>query len=117
MKNFRIMVSRETLQEGVYRVYRSSDAYSFFGCEYRSLAKDSMGNILIPSQDVAKVENKEGLLQHIRDRMTRESESIVVPVNSNERMFFKSEYSCGVAEDIHHNLIVPIEDYPRKGRR
>lgn len=120
MRNLDIHMDAEMLHHcSVYRVSRSSSAYSFFTCEYRNLPVEEDGSIIAPPSPRKETEtNRRAILflQRIRDSLTRDH-SVRVPISSKEYPFFRSEYSHQFSQDLHENIIVPEDEYPKKAAR
>lgn len=113
MKNFNLQVSQNRLYEDTFFISRANHSYAFFSTEYRSLPLDSEGNILLrfPSEKGTNFFNK--ILNSIKDYILNDDKSVGIPVGSEEYSYFQSEFNSRFPEDIHHNLIISEEEYPK----
>ena len=116
MKNFDLLMDSEMMSRcTAYRISRSSNAYSYFLCEYKSVDQMDDGSIVLPAN--ATVQFFPGRIAQFWDRMSRRDHSIRVPVGAPEQLYFRSEYSHSFTEDMDHNMIVPEDEYPRTHSR
>ena len=120
MRNFDLLMDSEMLSRcTVYRISRSSSAYSYFLCEFRCIDQAEDGSLIAPP--TVKMEEAPGRIhraaRYLRDRVNRRDHSVRIPVGSNEQLYFKSEFRGSFPEDMDHNTIVPEDEYPRSRSR
>lgn len=113
MKNFNLQVSQNRLYEDTFFVSRANHSYPFFSTEYRSLPLDSEGNILLrfPAEKETSIFNR--IFNSIKERILNNDKSVGIPVGSEEYSYFQSEFNSRFPEDIHHNLIISEEEFPK----
>ena len=116
MRNFDLQMGSDMLQDCTsYRISRSSKAYSYFLCEFRSIYRTEDGSLIVPPSD--KVESRTHRTMHrLMDRLGGRDHSIKIQAGSPEQLFFQSEYCHSFVEDRDHNTIVPEDEYPSRSR-
>ena len=111
MKNLNIYMNNDMLNERTYRISKSSNAYSFFNCEYKNHARDNEGNILLPTDEIYMYkDNRLSILRLIKDSLLRNMKYRTISKRSDEYAYFLSEYYHNVDKDSYHNIIIPIEE-------
>ena len=111
MKNFNFYVNNDMLAEHTYRISKSSNAYSFFKCEYKNHTKDNEGNLLLTLDEIYMYKNNRlSILRLIKDTILRNMKYKIISKRSSEYAYFLSEYYHNIDEDHYHNIIVPIEE-------
>ena len=110
MRNFKLFSGIRIVRDNVYRISHISSAHSYFRTEYSNLPTDLNGTILFAT--FSDEEQPTSLIDSINERMQEISgNTCIVSQNCAGHDFFISEYKNQFPEDMHHNIIVPIDNY------
>ena len=111
MKNLNIYMNNDMLNEHIYRISKSSNAYSFFNCEYKNHAKDNEGNILLTIDEIYLYKNNRlSILHLLKSKILRSMKYRTVSKRSYEYGYFLSEYHHNIDKNSYNDIIVPMEE-------
>ena len=113
MKNFNLNVSYNQLYEDTFYISRANHSYAFFSTEYKSLSKDSEGNILLSCLVKKETSIFNKIIDSIKEHILKDDKSVGIAIGSEEYSYFLSEFNGHLPEDINHNLIISEDEYPK----